>query len=149
MDLVIKVSLVRSLLFIYQGNEAIRHRPPECWTLTEYTRWCDDIETIAKSQVICEGNQPLNGGCPSQASYDVSLMLARTTSWTNSQVASDLRCHDTHCNVVRYITWNMHNVYCLCFAVLWLVILLISQGCFTGTRANIHQCLWQNHKGYP
>ena len=64
---------------------------------------------------------------PIMGSYDVSLMLARTTSWTNSQVANDLRCHDTHCNVVGYILRNMHNVYSLlCFAVLWVVFLLIS-----------------------
>ena len=59
-----------------------------------------DMELVSTLQVLCEGKPPVTGGFPSQRASNAELcflfLSTRTIFVTNSQVASDLRCHITH-----------------------------------------------------
>ena len=75
-------------------------------------RWCPDVETLSTSLALCDGNPLMTGGLPSQRASNVELWcfpiwLAGMSCWTNSRVATDLRCRDIidHCNEHLWTRW--------------------------------------------
>ena len=64
------------------------------------------METFSYLLALCEANPPVADGFPSQRASNVGFHVlfdvSFTISWTNSQMASDLRHHDPH---VMSIYW--------------------------------------------
>ena len=71
--------------------------------------WRHQMETCSALLAICEGNQPVTGGFPSQRpvvqSFMFSLIFAWTNGWPNNWDVSELRRHSAHygINVMRWV----------------------------------------------
>ena len=87
------------------------------------TWWCFNMKMISTLLVLCEGNPPVTGGFPSQKTSNEelscfpSLVLAWTSCWTDSRVASNLRCHAAYVTSLYHLNmfmWSGHILQSFC-----------------------------------
>ena len=79
------------------------------------TWWCHDLEMLSALLALCVGNPPVTGGFPSQRTRNAEVwcvyFLFAISCWTNSPVASDFRCLNSHVTLLEWFwhttVWNL------------------------------------------